>query len=452
MMRAARNGKADPARENLPPGPSPGPYPELVEIKRGTVPWVYTTAPSPVVDLAARVLGLPADYRLSGEHDDYARFAAAHELGHVRHTPKHAKRRALRGGISGQSINVAEDAFVNSRLSRVLPWFNRAEESIAGRIIGDMSAAIIAGKSRPLSVYDAICMLVAGSGAAWGRGWWEFRGSARESARMCVAPEDEELFDAALRVVAEGRFHGGSRRLSPRASRGWVEKLARFLDSLRPASGSAVAEDHHGKKPEDRKVGVFRWGRSEWSRLRPSHPARGSARLGTGIRWREEGSGRRIAASRLLDGTIFGERRRGEAVSVLVDMSGSMDVSTAEITALVSEVGRGRDIQVVGYSGRGTRGGLVWLARRGKVVSESELLGAREFYGFGNVIDGPALEWLGSQRGRRVWVSDGEATGENEGGLGIARVKAELLRRRIGAVRASCLPEALRILKGGRRV
>ena len=35
-------------------------------------------------------------------------------------------------------------------------------------------------------------------------------------------------------------------------------------------------------------------------------------------------------------------------------------------------------------------------------------------YGNGNIVDGPALDWLGKQPGPRVWVSDGFVTGVND--------------------------------------
>ena len=34
--------------------------------------------------------------------------------------------------------------------------------------------------------------------------------------------------------------------------------------------------------------------------------------------------------------------------------------------------------------------------------------------GFGNIVDGPALEWLAKQAEPRIWISDAAVTGINE--------------------------------------
>ena len=53
------------------------------------------------------------------------------------------------------------------------------------------------------------------------------------------------------------------------------------------------------------------------------------------------------------------------------------------------------------------------VARKGRVVDHAGLVKARS-YGNGNIVDGPALEWLAKQSEPRFWISDGLVTGEHD--------------------------------------
>jgi len=46
--------------------------------------------------------------------------------------------------------------------------------------------------------------------------------------------------------------------------------------------------------------------------------------------------------------------------------------------------------------------------------------------GGGNIVDGPALEWLAAQAEPRIWISDGVVTGVND--VDYAALSAEALR------------------------
>ena len=58
------------------------------------------------------------------------------------------------------------------------------------------------------------------------------------------------------------------------------------------------------------------------------------------------------------------------------------------------------------YSGNHDSGPLRIVAHRGRLAA------AKDFQDMpgGNIIDGPCLEWLGTQEGPRIWVSDGGVT------------------------------------------
>lgn len=108
------------------------------------------------------------------------------------------------------------------------------------------------------------------------------------------------------------------------------------------------------------------------------------------------------------DQKIFGRRVRQRGPSggsVLVDVSGSMHLSTEDIDRII--VGSPLATTVALYSGKGEQGELRVVVRNGYRASPHDL----EPYAEGNVVDIPALEWLASQPEPRVWLSDGGVTG-----------------------------------------
>jgi hypothetical protein len=108
------------------------------------------------------------------------------------------------------------------------------------------------------------------------------------------------------------------------------------------------------------------------------------------------------------DGCAFSNRRAGRQNTVLIDCSGSMTLSAEDMRGLLE---RAKGAAVAGYAGLpsdNSRGRLLILARNGR-VADAECVA--RLLGSGNVVDGPALQWLGRQPGNRVWISDGGVTG-----------------------------------------
>jgi hypothetical protein len=90
---------------------------------------------------------------------------------------------------------------------------------------------------------------------------------------------------------------------------------------------------------------------------------------------------------------------------VLIDTSGSMGVTAGQVREMVKAAPA---VKVAVYGAPGGREGILRVvADRGRMAEA----GAAYSAGAGNVVDGPALRWLLTQRGPRVWVSDGQVTG-----------------------------------------
>ena len=106
---------------------------------------------------------------------------------------------------------------------------------------------------------------------------------------------------------------------------------------------------------------------------------------------------------------IFDRRVKGIGGVVLIDQSGSMDLSTEDIWEIIKA---SPGCTIIGYShGRGSLYNCWVLAENGKVVSE-----VRDGNG-GNGVDGPALLFALSKRKKGeplIWVCDGYVTDRND--------------------------------------
>lgn len=100
-----------------------------------------------------------------------------------------------------------------------------------------------------------------------------------------------------------------------------------------------------------------------------------------------------------------GRRRKGAAV--LVDVSGSMGLTSQDVLEIISQCPAAI---VAIYSGRGPRGELRIIAENGRYSTT-----LRDGMGGGNIVDIPAVEWLAKRKeSKKLWISDGWITCSNE--------------------------------------
>jgi hypothetical protein len=107
---------------------------------------------------------------------------------------------------------------------------------------------------------------------------------------------------------------------------------------------------------------------------------------------------------------IFDRSIKGTGGVVVIDCSGSMQLSKKEVREIVENA---PGCTVLAYSDLGDKGVNAWiLAEKGKMTSELPQMGA------GNGVDFPALEWAVKNRKRSsekiVFVTDGGVCGEND--------------------------------------
>lgn len=107
------------------------------------------------------------------------------------------------------------------------------------------------------------------------------------------------------------------------------------------------------------------------------------------------------------DGRCFYMRRKLRGGTVLVDVSGSMGLTDYHLQQFLK---RRPAATLAAYGGTSWDSGVVAvLAMDGTMVEEGWLRGIG--FASGNVVDGPALRWLATQRRPLFWVSDGDVTG-----------------------------------------
>ncbi len=200
------------------------------------------------------------------------------------------------------------------------------------------------------------------------------------------------LLDEALRVPGQSCCVADTTGVEERGAR----RRPRFLADLPEEGGAPGPYDKPGVRPGKLRVTEA-----------PMPLGRTARPLPMGRRYRPATEGCHVARPHrwALDRAIFRRAVRARGGTVLIDVSGSMRLSAEMVQSLVEASGGAALVAI--YSGRAREGELRIVARGGRRAAEEGL----EPFGNGNIVDLPALEWLGRQHEPRIWVSDGGVTG-----------------------------------------
>lgn len=152
------------------------------------------------------------------------------------------------------------------------------------------------------------------------------------------------------------------------------------------------------------------------------------------------------------DGQAFGTKRKAKGGTILLDCSGSMSMNDQMIEQLLTHAPAMTVALYGSHPGTTHTGRLAIAVQDGKGI-EWKNFGLREHIGGGNVVDGPALEWLSKMPGPRVWVSDGHVTCQDEGDPSV-QMKFELgkLIRKARIRRFGHIEPFVQIMKAQRRI
>jgi len=144
----------------------------------------------------------------------------------------------------------------------------------------------------------------------------------------------------------------------------------------------------------------------------------------------------------MIDGAIFAKRKSGTGCTVLVDMSGSMRLSTSQVEEIVLAAGGHATVAI--YSGDGNTAQLKVIAQGQKRCSKDDMRRA----GIYNSCDLSALDWLSRQSGPRIWVCDGYVNGQAGQTDEAYYNKCMKLAARCGAERFDTADSAIKWLRG----
>lgn len=413
------------------------PLPEAVD-PRGAKPWTIepSSAFTPRVFPKHRVLQVPLD---SSPH---SRFMRNHELGHIRWSHPHPDEVARRHGIYLDVLQAVEDMRINTKLGQLGLDMGR------GALPQRVATAVAANLIRQGDARSVVLTMVAAQGT----------GETEEHFRRVFS--SNPVGDQAVRVAKEARqslWSTGSAKFKDtiRVAK-WLQLL---LEGITPRDTLLKSVSSSGKKgglaglEEGLKI-IGQHGTSAratrkipWGKMRvetPPRPLRVTGYLGRRRIAAEEGNVPRNIHRLLIDSRVFQRVRRSQGGTVLIDASGSMSLTNEDLKKILAQA-PGACVAV--YSGNDRDGVLRVLANEGRQVEDRWVAAPA---GGANVIDGPALEWLGKQQKPRIWVSDGQVTGVHDRMSTLNTLECQCQCRRYGLRREDSLQRVIQAMQNPR--
>jgi hypothetical protein len=393
------------------------PLPEAIDGCR----WKVAEGPGSI-DTKARVLHVPLT------DDVHARFIRNHELGHAAITPKQSSgKQCVKHAVSMRALQVCEDL-------RVHLYLRKCGVDMCGGVTTDEVKPLIsriAGSDRELGA-----TLISTT---------HTDDHERVVGHLQQQVTPERLASLVERVSLVVRRLETGRYLScPRGLKTATVPAARLFDVLFPEADNQPTLPFNvlAKSILSPRHKSGRWGDMKITRL-PMDLYKPCSRIARKRVYTDEGCALRAPYRACIDGRVFTRTYPTPGGTVLIDCSGSMDLSLADIEDIVTTAPAS---VVAVYSGRRLSGELTIVARNGRVATREGLAIGRSS-GSGNIVDGPALKWLATQKGPRIWVSDGFVTGVHDHGSIDLMVAAAVICKKGGITRVSSPAEAIRFLR-----
>ena len=413
------------------------PFPEMAD--RGNTQWKINTSShvGTCVDMKEGLLEVPLD---GSEH---SRFLRNHELGHIRWSPPCPQKQAAKHAIDKAVLNVVEDMRVQLKL----------EEAGLDVSAGAFPKTVAKAWANDVLKRGDPRMIILSAVAAVNSG--EAEATLNEVyAEHPIGVHAIEVAKMAKEMMQRGTF-GMPFKETVRVAK-WLQLL---LDGVSSKSPSGFGEGEGKPGGDDalseflkKMMGITKghglsgrgsnqvpWGKMEMD----TPPCRKKVHgyLGYKNLAQEEGCNPRNIHRLLIDGRVFRTKRKSQGGSVLIDGSGSMDMSVDKLNAIL-EAAPGCTIGI--YSAENREGKLRILAHKGRQVEEKYVKAPS---GGCNVIDYPALQWLAKQSKPRFWVCDGRVTGVGDRSSSINALQCEVLTRNNHIKRFGVVEDTVNALK-----
>lgn len=448
----------------------PRPIPGAID---GT-PWKVKTM-TPTVENSTRVHGYTDhtkhEMAVPAAPSSRARWVALHELGHAKFTPANSKPSAIlkkNAPATGVDLQVMEDLRINSRLAHAhLLDIPRDDVETLAAVALDWAKAFERPEARPdLLEVMTLAQLQAGHVSKYSRSLHldglpigqehKFTVAGFLSSVAKLAEQKGRNRDADLALASE--LASKANEIAKTAAAALVPKrpkyadplphkrvgpaaalLRRLLEAEKDLARTPSTEPGH-IRPKLRRCNDVQWGKlltlptlplTETSPALAAHRQKINAPVGPRLR----NIRRLLTDGRAFARTITKPQKGG---TVLIDTSGSMHLRPEDVHAVLAKIPAAT---VAIYSGQGKDGAVSIIAKAGRIAAAHTIKERISEVGGGNIVDGPALAWLGHQAEPRLWVCDGAVTGCNDNMSGVLDLEAEALRRKARIARFDSLPD-----------
>lgn len=413
------------------------PFPGLIDGN----PWVVEEGSGPIYIDRSDIAGEGGVMHVPLDDDDLARKFRLHEEAHVAWTPE-----ADVSDVAAEelTINACEDARIVSLLNLNDPEWQRLNygvDTMPTRFVEDykrefsllarkLSGADLKASEKPIRVLDAARTLA----ATYGTYEWQHVQKALAGAGLdWITQQVEELHE---RFIERPEIPSFDDTLD------YAEELERRMNELEQSlwtDNAILAEFEMPGRLEmpgldDDDGQPHRWGEMEIQRVPLPAKLRGDPSrrpMATDL-----GYVPRYMHRTLTDQRVFARRRKKRKYqgTVVIDHSGSMGLTGSQVDKILRRWPAVTIATYSGWSGSRKKGGgiLRIVASKGRRADDEHLLRPA---GQGNCVDGPALDWLGRQKGPRVWISDGHVSGKGEDFRPWFRVDAARKMKRFRIIR-----------------
>jgi len=421
------------------------PYPEIVTGEKWEVVGTVNNSPDGSTDNLNRQMTVPLDRECEECGINHSRMIRRHELGHAKWSPKTMGK--LKPGVRAEAVHVLEEVRVNHLLHENKLALSEPSECLD----------VIQQKTMKLVYESGIAeIILMGLASRWRvpdndpdrkydrykyNDEWIVMSSCFDMIRNDPNVTDfrKNQIMYAQRVITKFMHnitnHSWGQTISYRKVQKYAEPLSKILDMFRdkpehdevykpapkPTSSQQEGEGE-GKAQESNELGGGSLeqrtrdditellysssdGHGEWGVMfthQPPLTVNLQSRLKNGRSYRpaDFGYNPKYINRYCIDKKIFKQKVTALGGTILIDASGSMSFNGQDILEVMQQLPA---VTIAMYNGKSNTGDLRIIAKNGKRVTENYL---DEHSGYGNVVDGPALEWLGKQPARRIWVSD----------------------------------------------
>jgi hypothetical protein len=432
--------------------PKAYPYPQIVT-KDDSWHVMETTEqdPQPRTDNLNRQMYVPMDRACEYCGINHSRMIRRHELGHAKWSPK-TMGKLLRGTRS-DAVEALEEVRINYLLTAKAKLDMDSWMLCKDKLDMDIQQLIYNG-----SIADAILYLLASYSVVaerYGHSDSPHFAHVKEKFRDAIDSELNNLSDLrkselnyAMGIANKFQHDLLSHRYNQIPSYRKVQKLAeklsfilnQFIDKPKPEDvikpapqPSSGGEGEEGKGEESTEgesegqttledtvstlekrmrgdliekmnysssTGIGKWGEMKIHNPPMTVNLQGRLKNSRNYRPMDYGVNPKYMNRWCVDKKVFKQKQNVKGGTILIDASGSMSFSGEDILEIMQLLPA---VNIAMYNGSHLTGDLHIIAKNGMRVSEQYM---DDHSGAGNVIDGPALEWLATMPARRIWVSD----------------------------------------------